>query len=111
MLRLLILHRIFITFSLTQFFALWHHMSNNVRSKYINADFIRMRDSGVSTRGIKSTITIIQEMRRAIIENGGEFNLFKYLFFKFLKVGELIKPYAMNRAMVREDMKKEGLSV
>lgn len=66
---------------------------NHVRSKFINADFVRMRDSGVSSRGIKSTIIITREMKRAIIENGGHFNLIKYLFFKFLKINELFKTY------------------
>jgi glycosyltransferase involved in cell wall biosynthesis len=64
-----------------------------IRSKYINAGFVRMRDSGVSNRGIKSTFVITREMKIAIIENGGKFNLIKYLFFKFLKVSEFFKIY------------------
>lgn len=63
----------------------------HIRSKYINADFVRMRNSGVSNRGIKSTIVITREMKRAIIENGGQFNLIKYLFFKFLKISDFFK--------------------
>lgn len=63
----------------------------HIRSKYINADFVRMRDSGVSNRGIKSTVVITREMKRAIIENGGQFNLIKYLFFKLLKITEFFK--------------------
>jgi glycosyltransferase involved in cell wall biosynthesis len=63
----------------------------HIRSKYINADFIRMRDSGMSNRGIKSTFIITREMKRAIVENGGQFNLIKYLFFKFLKISEFFK--------------------
>jgi glycosyltransferase involved in cell wall biosynthesis len=66
---------------------------NHTRSKYVDADFVRMRDSGVSNRGIKSTIIITREMKRAIIENGGKFNLIKYLFFKFLKIGDFFKVY------------------
>jgi len=66
---------------------------NHVRSKYINADFVRMRDSGVSNHGIKSTVVITREMKRAIIENGGQFNLIKYLFFKFLKISEFSRAY------------------
>jgi hypothetical protein len=66
---------------------------NHIRSKFINADFVRMRDAGVSSRGIKSTIVITQEMKRAIIENGGHFNLIKYLFFKFLKISEFFKAH------------------
>jgi Glycosyltransferases involved in cell wall biogenesis len=64
---------------------------NHVRSKYIDANFVRMRSSGVSNRGIKSTFVITREMKRAIIENGGEFNLIRYLFFKFLKITEFFK--------------------
>jgi len=66
---------------------------NHIRSKYINADFIRMRNSGVSSRGLKSTFIITQEMRRAIIENGGHFSLIKYLYYKFLKIGEFLRAY------------------
>lgn len=63
----------------------------HIRSKYINADFVRMRDSGMSNRGIKSTFVITREMKKAIIENGGQFNFIKYLFFKFLKISEFFK--------------------
>jgi glycosyltransferase involved in cell wall biosynthesis len=66
---------------------------NHIRSKYINANIVRMRDSGVSNRGLKSTIIITREMKRAIIENGGRFNLIKYLFFKLLKISEFVKAY------------------
>jgi len=66
---------------------------NHIRSKYVNTNFVRMRDSGVSNRGIKSTVVIIREMKRAIIENGGQLNLIKYLFFKFLKLSEFFKIY------------------
>jgi len=66
---------------------------NHVNSKYIDANFVRMNDSGVSNRNIKSTYTITREMRRAIIENGGRFSLIKYLFFKTFKIGEFLKAY------------------
>ena len=66
---------------------------HHIKSKYINIIFVRMREAGVSSRGIKSTIIITQEMRRAIIENGGIFNLFKYLFYKSLKMVEFLKAY------------------
>jgi len=66
---------------------------NHAKSKYVNADFVRMSDLGVSSRGIRSTIVITKEMRRAIVENGGQFNLFKYLFYKFLKIGDFFKAY------------------
>lgn len=66
---------------------------HRIRSKYIDADFVRMRDSGVSNRGIQSTIVITREMKKAINENGGHFNLIKYLFFKILKINEFLKAY------------------
>jgi glycosyltransferase involved in cell wall biosynthesis len=64
---------------------------NHLRSRFINAPLVRMRDSGVSNRGIKCTIIITREMRKAIIDNGGKFNLVEYLFFKFLKISEFFK--------------------
>src|SRR4030042_6710916 len=64
---------------------------NHIRSKYVNADFVRMRNSGVSNRGIKSTVIITRETKKAIIENGGKFNLIKYLFFKLLKISDYLK--------------------
>jgi len=66
---------------------------NHIKSKFVDAYFVRMRDSGASNRGLKSTIVITQEMRRAIIENGGRFSLVKYLFYKFLKIGEFLRAY------------------
>jgi len=66
---------------------------NHIKSKYVAADFVRMRDSGVSSRGIQSTVVITREMKKAINENGGHFNLIKYLFFKFLKINSLLKAY------------------
>jgi glycosyltransferase involved in cell wall biosynthesis len=60
------------------------------RSKYINANLVRMKDSGASNSGINSTIVITREMKKAISENGGRFNLIKYLFFKMLKIKEFI---------------------
>jgi glycosyltransferase involved in cell wall biosynthesis len=71
---------------------------NHARSKYINSDFVRMRDSGVSNRGIESTVIITREMRKAIIENGGKFNLIKYLFFKFLKIGDFLNVYGKKKS-------------
>lgn len=64
---------------------------NHIKSKYVAADFVRMRDSGVSSRGIQSTVVITREMKKAINENGGQFNFIKYLFFKFLKISEFFK--------------------
>ena len=49
-----------------------------------------MRQGGVSSSGMKSTITITKEMSKAIKENGGRFNLIKYLFYKGIKVKEFL---------------------
>ena len=59
-------------------------------SKFINHYFVRMRNRGNSNKGIKSTIIITKEMKRAIIENGGNFYLPKYLFFKLLKIRQIL---------------------
>jgi len=63
---------------------------NRVKSKFINHYFVRMRNGGNSNKGIKSTIIITKEMKRAIKENGGNFNLLKYLFFKLLKIRQFL---------------------
>ncbi len=61
---------------------------NNLESHYFNRYMVTMRQGGVSSSGIKSTIIITKEMKTAINENGGSFNLVKYLFFKSLKIKE-----------------------
>lgn len=62
---------------------------HNSKSLYLGMDFIKMREGGISNRGIKSTITITKELKKSITENGGNFNVFKYLFFKSLKIKQL----------------------
>lgn len=62
-----------------------------LKSLYIERYMVIMRQGGVSNSGIMSTITITKEMKIAINENGGNFNIFKYLFFKFLKIKQFIK--------------------
>lgn len=64
---------------------------NHVRSKYLDRQFIKMRQGGVSSNGIKSTITITKEMMKAFKENGKRLNLVKYLFFKGLKIKQFVK--------------------
>lgn len=61
-----------------------------IKSKFVNHYFVKMRDSGISTQGLKSTLIIIKEAKRIIKENGGNFNLIRYLFFKFLKIEQIL---------------------
>lgn len=61
-----------------------------VKSLYIDRLMVKMRAGGVSNRGLKSTITIIKELRISIKENGGNFNIFKYILFKLLKIKQLV---------------------
>lgn len=63
---------------------------NAVSSKYIDRYFVVMRQGGVSSNGLNSTITITKEMRRTFKENDGKFNLIKYLFYKALKIKEFL---------------------
>lgn len=64
---------------------------HSLRSLYIDRYMVIMRQGGVSNRGIMSTITITKEMKIAIKENGGQFNIFKYLIHKCLKIKQFIK--------------------
>lgn len=64
--------------------------TNNIRSRYIDRVFIKMRAGGVSNRGFKSTLTIIKELSISINENGGKFNILKYMFYKLLKIKQII---------------------
>ncbi|MFX0138974.1 MAG: glycosyltransferase family 2 protein [Candidatus Hodarchaeota archaeon] len=61
-----------------------------LKSKFISTYLVKMRDRGVSNRRLKSTIIITKEMKKAIKENGGNFNLFKYLLFKLLKIKQIL---------------------
>ncbi|MFA5878949.1 MAG: glycosyltransferase family 2 protein [Candidatus Margulisiibacteriota bacterium] len=61
---------------------------HKIKNYYFPRIMVKMRDNGISNKGIKSTVTITKEMKKAIIENGGKFNLAKYLFFKSLKLKE-----------------------
>lgn len=62
---------------------------NQIKSKYLDRLMIIMRQGGVSSRGIKSTIIITKEMRHAYKINGDRLNLLKYLFYKIGKIKEL----------------------
>jgi len=64
---------------------------HEIKSKFLDRYMVIMRQGGVSTSGLKSTYIITKEVRRAILENNGNFNIFKYLFYKMLKLKEFIK--------------------
>ncbi|PZM82069.1 MAG: glycosyltransferase [Candidatus Margulisiibacteriota bacterium] len=64
---------------------------HRITSKYIPRMMVKMRNAGISNQGLKSTITITREMKKAIVENGGRFNLIKYLFYKGFKIIQFIK--------------------
>ena len=55
-----------------------------IKAKYINKDFVTMRIGGISTRNVKSRLTLIEEDVRGCRENGVYTNPFmiclKYLF-------------------------------
>ncbi len=63
---------------------------NHIKSFYYDRYIVTMRQGGVSSSGLQSTITITKEMKTAFEENGGNFNLFKYLFYKGLKIKEFL---------------------
>lgn len=63
---------------------------NKVSSSFINKYFVTMRQGGVSSSGLKSTITITKEMIKAFEENGEHLNIIKYLFYKGLKLKEFL---------------------
>lgn len=63
---------------------------HQLSSCYLPTELVVMSAGGVSNRGIGSTVTIYQEVKRGIIENGGSFNDAKYLFHKLLKTRELL---------------------
>lgn len=67
-------------------FLQMNHLSNFFLDRYL----VTMRQGGVSSSGIKSTIIITKEMIKAFKDNGGKLNLVKYLFFKALKVKEFL---------------------
>lgn len=62
-----------------------------VKSHYIDEFLVEMLEGGVSNQGLKSTVTITKEMRRAFEENNLKFPLVKYIFYKAMKLKEFIK--------------------
>lgn len=70
---------------------MYRYLENHqLKSKYIDRYMVVMRQGGVSTSGIRSTLTITKEMKKAINENGGNFKLAKYLFYKGLKIRQFL---------------------
>lgn len=57
-----------------------------IKSKYVNYNFVKMLEGGVSNKSIKSTIKITKEVLNTLRENGVNINFFYYLFFKLVKV-------------------------
>lgn len=60
------------------------------KSHFLDEVLVSMSLGGVSTSGLKSTLIITQELKKAFKENGLGFNLPKYLFHKGLKVKEFL---------------------
>ncbi|MFC0263919.1 glycosyltransferase family 2 protein [Fontibacter flavus] len=60
------------------------------RSYFLDEVLVSMALGGVSTSGLKSTLIITQELKKAFSENGLGFNLPKYLFHKGLKIKEFL---------------------
>lgn len=67
----------------------------SIQKKYIPEIFVRMQMGGVSTSGIKNTVTLNREVLRACLENGIDTNLFKLLSKYPLKISEkcVLKKY------------------
>lgn len=67
----------------------------SIHQKYIPEVFVRMQMGGVSTSGLKNTVTLNREVLRACIENGIASNLFKILSKYPLKILEkcVVKKY------------------
>ena len=61
---------------------------NMISSFFLNRYIVKMSNGGVSTQGLKSTYIITKEVGNSIKEQGLNFNLLKYLFFKFIKIIE-----------------------
>ena len=63
---------------------------HRLRSKYLDQYLVKMRAGGASNRDWHSTLIIIKEVRQGILENGGRFNLPEYLFYKLLKMRQIL---------------------
>lgn len=63
---------------------------HRINTIYINQNLVKMQVGGTSTQGLKSTLIISKEMRKAFKEHNWKFNMMKYLIFKVLKLREFI---------------------
>jgi len=63
---------------------------NRIDSYFLDETLVRFSVGGASTNGLISTITLTREMQRAFKENGLQFNLPKYMFYKALKIKEYL---------------------
>ena len=63
---------------------------HKVKSHFLDETLVKMSIGGVSTQGLKSTIIITKEMKRAFKENGLHLNVPKYIFYKGLKLKEYL---------------------
>ena len=63
---------------------------SRIKSKYINMDFVTMREGGESTAGLASKRRVNQEIARSLKANGIYTNQFMQLFRYVWRIGELI---------------------
>lgn len=63
---------------------------NKLNSIYLNKTLVKMRTGGISNNGLKSTYIIAKEMYSAFSENNLSLNIFKYLFYKLLKIKQFV---------------------
>ena len=63
----------------------------NIKTNYIQKDFVTMRTGGASTSGIKSHVTVMQEHLRAFKKNGLKNNVFRLIPRFFVKLLEYVK--------------------
>jgi hypothetical protein len=63
---------------------------HKLKSFFLNLDIVKMRMGGISTNSLKSTYLISKETFDFFKYHKIKFSLIKYLFFKVLKIKELI---------------------
>ena len=61
---------------------------HNIKTQYIQKDFVTMRIGGASTCGIKSRVTIMMEHLRSFKKNGIKNNVFRLSTRYFNKIKE-----------------------
>lgn len=63
---------------------------HKIKSHHIDDFLVEMLEGGVSNNGLKSTMTITKEMKKAFRENNLKLPLFKYIIHKAMKIKEYI---------------------